>query len=304
MIAAVSLNSCLDRTLRAEDFAPGRHCRAELLSLLPAGKGVNVALMLARLGERAELFGFTGRDSVADFAARAEKFGVKNRLRAVTARTRMNTTLIGAGADIHLREGGEPVEPSRFGELLAELQAATMPGTWVAFCGSLPPGLSPEAFASGVGELAAAGRRVAVDCAGAALRLALEAGAALAKPNREEFAWLCGANSVEFDLAASAAAYCRGRENLRLLVSDGERGACLADAAGYVRARLSEPLRPYSTVGAGDALLAGFLSGETRGMPAPEALTLALRAAGAWLLAGGPEEAELAKTTEWRVIFD
>src|SRR5690606_12123701 len=70
----------------------------------------------------------------------------------------------------------------------AVLAEVTQESTWVVICGSTPPGLSAESFASLCRRVLAAGVRLAVDTSGPALRAGAEAGADLLKPNREELA--------------------------------------------------------------------------------------------------------------------
>ena len=50
MIVTVTLNPAVDKVLEVPGFHVGAHVRASVASLLPAGKGVNVARGLVRLG--------------------------------------------------------------------------------------------------------------------------------------------------------------------------------------------------------------------------------------------------------------
>jgi len=62
MISALSLNPSSDRTLVVEDFTPGGLNRVKDQKDVAAGKGVNVALAAAVLGEEAECIGFMYRE--------------------------------------------------------------------------------------------------------------------------------------------------------------------------------------------------------------------------------------------------
>ena len=110
--------------------------------------------------------------------------------------------------------------------------------------------------------------RVAVDSSGPALVAAPAAGPALIKPNREELAEAAGAEIRSLRDAVAAAHELRSRGARAVLVSLGADGALLVDADGAVHGEARAV--PRSTVGAGDALLAGFLAAHDN--PLAEAL--------------------------------
>jgi ribokinase len=60
----------------------------------------------------------------------------------------------------------------------------------------------------------------------------------------------------------------------RVVITDGERGALLADAEGVRRVPAYRAARVLDSTGAGDAFLGGFLAGETLGLSALEAVRL------------------------------
>ena len=92
MIVTVTLNPAVDKALEVPGFAVGAHARALVKSLLPAGKGVNVARGVARLGGRAEATGFIGRNEERMFVESLAQEGVPAEFCAVSGLTRTNTT--------------------------------------------------------------------------------------------------------------------------------------------------------------------------------------------------------------------
>jgi 1-phosphofructokinase len=103
------------------------------------------------------------------------------------------------------------------------------------------------------------GVRVAVDTSGAALLAAVDAGPDLIKPNRQELAAAVGSPVNSLDDVVAAAEKLRSRGVKAVLASLGADGAVLVDDGGSVFGT-ADPIDPVSTVGAGDALLAGFLA--------------------------------------------
>jgi 1-phosphofructokinase len=138
---------------------------------------------------------------------------------------------------------------------------------WVVASGSLPPGVTDGFYGDVVEALRDAAVPVAVDTSGAALVAALEARPALVKPNLHELAEATGRTPRTLGDVIDAAQRLRDAGARAVLASLGGDGAVLVDddgtAYGDVPARA-----PLSSVGAGDALLAGFLAGGGRGAEA------------------------------------
>ncbi len=130
-------------------------------------------------------------------------------------------------------------------------------------CGSLPPGVTPSAFGRLCRRIVAAGVRLAVDTSGPALRAAAEAGAHLVKPNREELSDVVGHPLPTRTDVVEAADRVRAWGAGAVLASLGAEGAILVTADTVVSGAAVVPA-PRSSVGAGDALLAGFLAALTR----------------------------------------
>ena len=144
--------------------------------------------------------------------------------------------------------------------------------SWAVLSGSLPPGVPDDVYASLTAQFAEHGVRVAVDTSGAALLAAVDAGPDLIKPNRQELAAAVGTplNSIGEVVAAAEKLCSRGVK--AVLASLGADGTVLVDGSGAVFGT-AEAIEPVSTVGAGDALLAGFLAAGGQG---PEALIEAM----------------------------
>jgi 1-phosphofructokinase len=111
-----------------------------------------------------------------------------------------------------------------------------------------------------IGTARAAGVRVAVDASGAALAAAVDGGADLVKPNRDELAELVGRRIDSVKDAIAAGREIRARTGGTVLVSLGADGALLLTETGGWHA-VSPAITPLNTTGAGDALLAGYHRG-------------------------------------------
>jgi 1-phosphofructokinase len=285
MILTVTLNPAVDKVLEVPAFAVGAHARAAVKSLLPAGKGVNVARGIARLGGEARATGLIGRNEQRMFAESLAEEGVEAEFWPVAGLTRTNTTILDPDAHTttHLRERGFRVgaeDVAAIGTLL-ERRLSEWPGATVVFAGSLPDGLSSDAFAGLVRSCAGRGAEVVVDTNGPALRAAVESRAvSTVKPNLEELAE-CVGRPVQRRDALDAARELLGCVTTVLLTL-GEEGAYLVTRAGATGRRC--PLGPGelgNTVGCGDAFLAGWLRGRQISSGPCEALSWAVAAGAA-----------------------
>jgi 1-phosphofructokinase len=278
VIITVTLNPSLDRTVEIDALHRGQVIRAAASHVEPGGKGVNLtrALLANGLASRAVLpcGGEAGEHLVR--LLRAE--GVDPVYVSIAGQTRSNLTLAEPDGTItKINEPGPTLDAADLQTVLAEVLSVAAPYPaaivdWVVVCGSTPPGLSPSAIGQLCERVVTAGIRLAVDTSGPALRSAVLAGAALVKPNRDELAEVVGRALPSLGDVVDAAHELRSWGAGAVLASLGAEGAVLVDDDGVVVG--SAPVdRPRSAVGAGDALLAGFLAAGAKGT---DALTEAL----------------------------
>ncbi len=285
MICTVTLNTAMDRVLSAPGFSPGSHVKARLLSSLPAGKGVNVARGLARLGSGAVCCGFAGKDQLSFFQNSLARDGVECRLTPCDGQTRFNTTILDpvGKTSTHLREPGFNISRAELQELQNDLDAVMEGGRVkaVAFCGSLPPGVE-AADCLRLFDIAAGGdRELIADISGAEGTRLIKSGLVnTVKPNLEELQQFLD-KDVSADDAPKAA-----RELLdcvdTILLTLGAHGACLITADEMLKVSCPvDPALVINTVGCGDAFLAGWLACGQAGMPRKDRLAFAAACAAA-----------------------
>jgi 1-phosphofructokinase len=285
MILSVTLNPAVDKALEVPGFHVGAHARARVMSVLAAGKGVNVARGLARLGGTAVAAGFVGRDEERVFAGSLAEDGIRAEFTAVAGRTRTNTTILDPDArtTTHLREWGFEVSAADLSAIRTRLQELLSRGDadTVVFAGSLPQGMEPGHFASLIEACADRDARVVVDTNGPALEAAVATGAVdTLKPNLLELGQVLG-RDVPAGEGPQAAAELLDRVKTVLLTL-GEQGAWLVrEGAAVGRACPLAGGELRNTVGCGDAFLAGWLHGEQVSDDPADALCWAVAAGAA-----------------------
>ncbi|MET7866576.1 1-phosphofructokinase [Micromonospora taraxaci] len=268
MIVTVTLNPSLDRAVEVDSLGRGEVIRAAAAHLDPGGKGVNVSRALLANGVPSVAVLPSGGDEGNQLIRLLEAEGVEVLAVPISGRTRSNITLAEPdGTVTKINEPGPAMCRAEFDEVIDRVLVQAGGADWVVLCGSVPPGLPADAYAQLCRKLRAAGVRVAVDTSGPALREAALAGATLLKPNRDELAEVVGTPLKDLGDVVDAAQRLRAWGAGTVMASLGVDGAVLVDAEG-VRTGTCPVARPRSTVGAGDALLAGFLAAGAQGTAA------------------------------------
>jgi 1-phosphofructokinase len=276
MIVTLTANPSVDRTIEVAALRPGTVIRARASRVDAGGKGVNVARALAAHGRKAKAVLPSGGAEGAQLEAMLAGSGLDLRTVRIAGSIRANVTVVEAdGTTTKLNEPGPRLSPAELDALAATLCDAAAPADWAVLSGSLSPGAPAGWYAGIIGRLRGGGPRIAVDSSGAPLARAIAARPDLVKPNREELAELAG-RPIETVADVVAAAQVLAGDGVRaVLTSLGPAGAVLVrgDAAWHATAAAIEP---RSTVGAGDALLAGYLAAVTAGAGCPDALAEAV----------------------------
>ena len=272
MIITLTLNPSLDRTVELEELVRGQVLRAASSHVDPGGKGVNVTRALLANGVASRAVLPCGGEEGQHLVRLLQAEGVDPICVWIAGHTRSNLTLAEPdGTVTKINEPGPVLSLADFDAVLDEMLVVAVgpdqPAEWVVVCGSTPPGVPVAAVTQLFEGLVAAGVRLAVDTSGPALRGAATAGAALVKPNREELAELVGRELTALGDVVDAAHELRSWGAGAVLASLGADGAVLVDDDGVIVG--SAPVdRPRSAVGAGDALLAGFLAAGAKGSSA------------------------------------
>jgi 1-phosphofructokinase len=282
MIVTLTLNPSIDRTLElARPLARGAVQRtAGATTEVAAGKGVNVARVLAAADVEAHAIVLADPDD--RYAALLAADGVDATCVALGSPVRTNIAITEPdGTTTKVNEPGAAPSADTVAAVLRAVRERSAGARWLVVAGSLPVGAAPELVADVVRAArdAEPGIRIAVDTSGAPLAAAVAAGGVdLVKPNDEELEELLGlahgaiASPADAAIAAEALV---GRGVGAVLLTLGGDGAILADPTGTLRA-VPPPTVVRSTVGAGDASLAGWLIAEARGDDAADRLAQAV----------------------------
>lgn len=283
MIVTLTAHPAIDRLVPLEGtLRRGAVLRTAASADQPGGKGINVARVVQAAGVdvQAVVPAAPGDALLTSLAPT----GLPLVVVPVAGATRVNLTLAEPdGTTTKLNAPGTPLAAAELESLASALVDAARGASWVALCGSLPPDVPSDWYAALLPRLRATGAAVAVDTSGPALDAVLADPAAapdVVKPNGHELVELIGgdADAVEADpdLAAVEAQRLRTeRGPAEVLLTLGATGAVLATARGTWFCA-SPDITPRSTVGAGDASLAGLLLAREDGADDARALAAAV----------------------------
>jgi 1-phosphofructokinase family hexose kinase len=280
MILCLAANPSIDKLFEVDRLVRGDIHRPIGFVQVAGGKGLNVARAAHALGADVTalsiLRGHAGKWLEEQLAAE----GVPGAFVWVHGESRSSLSVADreTGGLTEFYEHGSVVPSATWTELVHATASMFDRATWLTISGSLPRGAPDEGYRDLVGEARAAGVRVAVDCEGERLRLALEAGPDIVKVNATEARELLGVPTARHEESLAAARKLRdlaGGDGHAGLVTRGAEGVVLAAPDGrlyegslYVRGRYP--------VGSGDAFLAGLVTRLDRGDGWDGALRLAL----------------------------
>ena len=294
-VVTVALNPALDHTIEVAGLQPGAVNRALRMQVDVGGKAVNVASCLADFGVSAAVTGQLGRDNVALFEELFQRKHIANHCHLLDGLTRINTKVVdtASGDTTDINMPGPELDPAAATDLLEQvlqrLDRLSEQARWVVLSGSLPPGMPTEAYATITQRVQAGNAAVVLDTSGEPLRAALAAGPRLIKPNRHELAELLGE-----PLDTLAALVAAGRDLLNgphapeiVVVSLGGDGALFLNRTQALHAH-PVSVAVTSTVGAGDAMVAGLVAAQLENRSLAETAQLATAFAAAKLTRLGP----------------
>lgn len=262
MVTVVCLSPSLDETITLPSLTMGGTNRASEKRICAGGKGVNVALMLKKMGEDVRLALFRHEHGARLLFDALEAAEIACLPVDAPGELRVNIKLFDASSDTvtEVNASAAPVPQDAVRKMEDAIVASCADSRWLVLTGSMPKGYPQDAYARIIRRVRkeAPGCRIALDAEGEPFRLAIGEGPDLIKPNRHELEMLVGKelNNDEAIIAAAKALVHAGVGTV--IVSMDVNGSLLVSAENVLRAG-AVPVPVATTVGAGDALLSGYI---------------------------------------------
>ncbi len=206
--------------------------------------------------------GFLGRENAGIFESQFSQKHIEDRFIRIQGRTRTSVKIVDEvnqqTTDINmpgLTPSAEAVDL-----IFLTLQNLAKECDWFVLTGSLPPGLPDDFYAKLTLMLHERGCQVILDTSGPALKKGLAAHPAIIKPNLFELGELTGRNLTDIPAITHASQDLLSSVTNMVVVSLGKQGAVFCTQGTTILAVPPEVI-VKSTVGAGDAMVAGLLCG-------------------------------------------
>jgi 1-phosphofructokinase/tagatose 6-phosphate kinase len=276
VILTVTLNAAIDRTVAVPNFRLGRRHRAVESRTVAGGKGINVARALSLLGRPVVATGFVGGPTGNRVLEELRQESVLSDFTRIAAETRINLAVIDptSGEQTEINERGPAVSAEEVKRLFERIGYLAGGAKICVLAGSLPPGAGDDLYARLIADLSRRGVAVVLDAEGEAMMAGVRAGASMVTPNEREAEEIVGQEFADrSDLAQGLLELNRlGAAEAAITRPEG----CVAAVGEGAERRLlevhTEPLEPVSTVGSGDAFLAGYVAARYEGRRPEECL--------------------------------
>ncbi len=275
-IATITLNPAIDQTVRVDGFQTNTVNRGQSMQFHAGGKGVNVASFLADSGYSVAVTGFLGQDNATIFEQFFASKHIDDHFVRLPGQTRTGVKIVDESnsqtTDINMP--GLVPSAEAIGRLFYTIELLAADCDWFVMAGALPPDMPVSMYAMIITRLKQQGKLTVLDASGEALQQGMLAGPTMVKPNIDELQELVGYPLTSQAGVEQAARQLLDNGTRLVVVSMGGEGAMFVDQDAAILA-IPPTVHVKSTVGAGDALVAGLLAGQAQGLILPDCARLA-----------------------------
>lgn len=297
MIYTVTFNPAIDYVVHADEIAVGGVNRSKSEEIYFGGKGINVSMVLSEFGVKSKALGF-----VAGFTGDAIEKGVAERgietdfVHLDNGFSRINVKIKSGSkaescAETEINGQGPKIDGKALGELFEKLDKLS-DGDTIVLAGSIPDSMPADIYEKILERLQNKNVKVIVDATKNLLMNVLKYKPFLIKPNNHELGEMFG---VTLKTNAEIEKYARKLKEMgarNVLVSMAGDGALLLDENGKTHVCGVCRGTVKNSVGAGDSMVAGFITGSENG-DYEYALKLGTAAGGATAFSDGLAEKAL-----------
>jgi 6-phosphofructokinase 2 len=291
VIATLTLSPAVDESTSVDHVVPEDKLRCAEPASEPGGGGINVSRAIRKLGGESVAVYLSGGAAGRDLQELLGSEGLDHRPIPISDSIRRNLIVLETSTNRQYRFGmpGPTVAEPEWESCLDVLGALDPKPDYIVASGSLPPGVPSDFYARVAVMSRKLGSRIIVDTSGEPLRMAVDEGVYLVKPNLRELEHLAQQSFVDEDQQEELAMglVTRGGAEV-VVVSVGAGGALVATAEGTER--LHAPTVPIkSKVGAGDSMVAGITLSLARGRSIGEAVRFGVAAGSAAVMTPGSQ---------------
>lgn len=260
MVYTVTLNPALDYVMKVGSLRYDDINRSDSEEMYYGGKGINVSVVLTRLGVESKALGFVAGFTGEKLSQMLKEDGIDCDFNYLNhGYTRINVK-IKAETELDVNAQGPVIEEDDIKNLLDKLDGIKK-GDFLVLAGSIPNTLPDDIYERILLKLDGKGINFVVDATGDLLKNVLAYKPFLIKPNHHELGDLFG---VETKTQEDIVLYAKKLQQMgarNVLVSRAKDGATLIDENGDVTTFPNVEGELVNSVGCGDSMVAGFIAG-------------------------------------------
>ena len=274
MIATVTLNPAVDKTLTTSMAILGAVNRADSVVNVPGGKGINVAKVLKTFGYDVKALGFLGGYTGQKIEEYANEIGIKCCFTHIKGESRTSINVVSAdGYVTEFLEPGPAISQEEIDAFLDNYRKEIEECDIVVLSGSTPVGIPSTFYADLISIASKMDKKVLLDSSGDNLKKGMYARPFMIKPNMKELESLMGRRLQGMQGVAIAATQIVEWGVPNVLVSMGKKGIVYAkegEKAPEVYYVPAPSVKAVNTVGSGDSAVAAFAMAIEKGLSPEE----------------------------------
>ncbi len=234
MIATVTLNPALDKTIYLDRLLPNDTNRIAKIEIDAGGKGINASRVLHEIGTETIALGFLGGRTGRYIEHELNHEGIPTDFVWIAGETRTNVCVQEASGapPTMLNEPGPCVTKDDLDRLLQTVRRAADKSEMIIFGGSPTRNVRKDIYRTLSESVRTYGARIILDSDGEPMQLGMEARPFMIKPNRDEVRRLVGVDIQSMDDAAGALERLRQTGIEVVVISMGARGAVAGSREG------------------------------------------------------------------------
>ena len=290
MIATITLNPSLDRTITVHGLKLDETNRWRMMHLYAGGKGIDVSRTIYEMGDETVAYGFVGGAAGRTIEILLDEEGVPFSFTPIEQETRTNFIITDTKTyrQTRIDAPGPHISERQLARFRRKMRQLSPKPDLVVAGGSLPPGIPINVYCEIVSEAKSFGIRTLLDSEGRWLEEGIKAKPYLIKPNVHEAEELLKVELPTEEAIIKAALKIIEMGIKVAVISRGKDGLIAATKQEVVKA-VPPAVRVRSAVGAGDCTMAGLALKLVNNKPLREACQLAVAMGTAAVLTPGTE---------------
>ncbi|MDD3369116.1 MAG: 1-phosphofructokinase [Lachnospiraceae bacterium] len=260
MIYTVTFNPSLDYIVNVEHFQTGRVNRTTKELVYPGGKGINVSMVLKNLGCSSTALGFVAGFTGKEIERALKELGcITDFIHLEKGNSRINIKLR-SDKESEINGQGPDIGEKAIQALYKQLDTLSE-GDILVLAGSIPAGMSSTAYEEILDRIGDKKIKTVVDASGDLLTKVLPYHPFLIKPNHHELEEIFHTKIETREKLIAYGHRLQAMGAANVLISLAGEGAVFIAENGEILSGKAPNGNLVNSVGAGDSMVAGFLTG-------------------------------------------